>query len=68
MDAGPGPGSVTTAALNGAETLDWQFLQCFGERTVGEEIQEGASKAGAANAHGSRTGGSCVYHRLDHVI
>lgn len=28
MDAGP-------------EVLDWQFLQCFGERTPGEEIQEG---------------------------
>lgn len=25
----------------GAEALDWQFLQCFGERTPGEEIQEG---------------------------
>mmetsp|Transcript_11531 Transcript_11531/g.34617 ORF Transcript_11531/g.34617 Transcript_11531/m.34617 type:complete len:491 (+) Transcript_11531:241-1713(+) len=24
----------------GAEALDWQFLQCFGERTPGEEIQE----------------------------
>ena len=23
------------------EPLDWQFLQCFGERTPGEEIQEG---------------------------
>lgn len=43
MDAGPGPGSLTTSALNGGEQLDWQFLQCFGERTPGEEIQEGVS-------------------------
>lgn len=21
--------------------LDWNFLQCFGERTPGEEVQEG---------------------------
>jgi len=39
MDAGPGPGSI--AALDGAQPRDWQFLQCFGERTPGEEIQEG---------------------------
>ncbi|CAL8469686.1 g9227 [Coccomyxa elongata] len=38
MDAGPGPGSL--ASLDGAQPLDWQFLQCFGERTPGEEIQE----------------------------
>ncbi len=38
MDAGPGPGSL---ALDGSQPLNWQFLQCFGERTPGEEIQEG---------------------------
>lgn len=27
------------------EPLDWQFLQCFGERTPGEEIQEGERRA-----------------------
>ena len=27
----------------GEEALDWHFLQCFGERTPGEEIQEGTS-------------------------
>ena len=43
MDAGPGPGSLATSGLNGGEPLDWQFLQCFGERTPGEEIQEGVS-------------------------
>lgn len=41
MDAGPGPGSLTTTSLNGNEQLDWHFLQCFGERTPGEEIQDG---------------------------
>lgn len=29
--------------LAGAEPVDWQFLQCFGERTPGEEVQEGAA-------------------------
>jgi len=41
MDAGPGPGSMSTTSLNGNEQLDWHFLQCFGERTPGEEIQDG---------------------------
>ena len=30
------------ASPSGGEPLEWQFLQCFGERTPGEEIQEGA--------------------------
>jgi hypothetical protein len=25
----------------GGRNLDWQFLQCFGERVAGEEIQDG---------------------------
>ena len=29
------------AANAGSDPLEWQFLQCFGERTPGEEIQEG---------------------------
>jgi hypothetical protein len=41
--AGPGPASLGTASLNGSEPLDWHFLQCFGERTPGEKIQEGAA-------------------------
>ncbi len=41
MDAGPGPGSLSTASRNANEPLDWHFLQCFGERTPGEEIQDG---------------------------
>lgn len=28
------------ASPSGGEPLEWQFLQCFGERTPGEEIQE----------------------------
>ena len=31
----------STAANGGSDPLEWQFLQCFGERTPGEEIQEG---------------------------
>lgn len=23
------------------EPVEWQFLQCFGERTPGEEVQDG---------------------------
>ncbi|DBB09913.1 hypothetical protein WJX82_004988 [Trebouxia sp. C0006] len=30
----------STAANGGSDPLEWQFLQCFGERTPGEEIQE----------------------------
>ena len=41
MDAGPGPGSLSTTSRNANEPLDWHFLQCFGERTPGEEIQDG---------------------------
>ena len=41
MDAGPGPGSLSTSSKNSNEQLDWHFLQCFGERTPGEEIQDG---------------------------
>ena len=30
-----------TIATSSSDPLEWQFLQCFGERTPGEEIQEG---------------------------
>lgn len=30
-----------TVATSSSDPLEWQFLQCFGERTPGEEIQEG---------------------------
>ena len=33
--------TAIAAANAGSDPLEWQFLQCFGERTPGEEIQEG---------------------------
>ena len=33
--------STVSTAASGSDPLEWQFLQCFGERTPGEEIQEG---------------------------
>ena len=38
MSEGATGGAVATG---GSDPLEWQFLQCFGERTPGEEIQEG---------------------------
>ena len=35
----PAPGGVGGAS----EPLEWSFLQCFGERSPGEDIQEGAA-------------------------
>ena len=35
MTNNPGPGA--------SQELEWQFLQCFGQPTLGEEIQEGPS-------------------------
>ena len=36
------PAISTSTGLGGSsERLEWGFLQCFGERTPGEEIQEG---------------------------
>ncbi|KAI8475043.1 MAG: WD40-repeat-containing domain protein [Monoraphidium minutum] len=31
---------AASGCLPGAEPVEWQFLQCFGERTPGEEVQE----------------------------
>jgi hypothetical protein len=31
---------------SGGRTLDWQFLQCFGERVAGEDIQDGEGADG----------------------
>lgn len=39
--SGEGAGVGGTGAAAGS-ALEWQFLQCFGERTPGEEIQDGA--------------------------
>lgn len=40
--AGSSVGSVSAStAPSGADGLDWKFSQVFGERTPGEEVQEG---------------------------
>jgi hypothetical protein len=36
-----GVSASTSAGQNSSHPLEWQFLQCFGERTPGEDIQEG---------------------------
>jgi hypothetical protein len=44
-----------------AAPVEWQFLQCFGERTPGEEVQDGESRSGkkaggqAADSSGARS-------------
>ena len=35
----------------GSEPLEWSFLQCFGERSPGEDIQEGAAPRLSAVLH-----------------
>lgn len=41
MDGGGGDGEVASAAAGPPAPLDWKFSQVFGERTAGEEVQEG---------------------------
>lgn len=36
------PGSNVTSTSGSGGEAEWQFLQCFGERTEGEDIQDGA--------------------------
>lgn len=47
--AHPGGGEAARMARRTGEstmaTPSWQFLQCFGERVPGEEVQEGARTA-----------------------
>ena len=38
----PGPGAMAGESLQGE--LDWGFSQVFGERSPGEEVQDGASR------------------------
>lgn len=38
---GGGGGEVASAAAGPPAPLDWKFSQVFGERTAGEEVQEG---------------------------
>lgn len=40
MDSGDG-GEVASAAAGPPPPLEWKFSQVFGERTAGEEVQEG---------------------------
>ena len=40
VDNTPSP-TGSTGIGGSSEPLEWGFLQCFGERTPGEEIQEG---------------------------
>ena len=41
------------------EPLDWHFLQCFGERTPGEEIQEGGTHTLIAGSAGFGPAPAC---------
>jgi len=34
-------GPVDKGSQGPSEPMDWNFLQCFGERAPGEEVQEG---------------------------
>lgn len=40
MDGGDG-GEVASASAGPPTPLEWKFSQVFGERTAGEEVQEG---------------------------
>lgn len=42
MNEGASDPSCSPLEGPGSEPLEWHFLQCFGERTPGEEIQDGA--------------------------
>jgi hypothetical protein len=37
-----GGGEEAPAAAGSSQPLEWKFAQVFGERTVGEEVQEGS--------------------------
>jgi hypothetical protein len=67
-----------TSRTNGGDSddaLDWNFLQCFGERTPGEEVQEGTTALLLASIVGvychrafllreSAPGQACTNHTL----
>jgi len=51
-------GAAAPAAGGGpVEPWDWAFLQCFGERSPGEDIQEGARALRSAPPEVLRSGG-----------
>ena len=37
-----GGGEEAPAVVGSSQPLEWKFAQVFGERTVGEEVQEGS--------------------------
>lgn len=39
-----GVGEVTAAPAGSLPPLEWKFSQVFGERTAGEEVQEGMKR------------------------
>jgi serine/threonine-protein phosphatase 2A regulatory subunit B len=39
--AGSPPGGAAAAAVAPLPPLEWKFSQVFGERAIGEEVQEG---------------------------
>lgn len=39
----PAPGTGGTPAATPLPALEWKFSQVFGERAIGEEVQEGMS-------------------------
>jgi hypothetical protein len=41
MSAGALPGQASSPHATPSQATEWQFLQCFGERSPGEDIQEG---------------------------
>jgi hypothetical protein len=56
---------VTGAQLTGCSDqpapVEWQFLQCFGERTPGEEVQEGMwADSGCSKQQSSKSSGRAV--------
>ncbi|KAK6124960.1 hypothetical protein DH2020_041305 [Rehmannia glutinosa] len=50
MDGGGDGGEVASAAAGPPTPLDWKFSQVFGERTAGEEVQEGERRWFLASA------------------
>ena len=66
--AGPGPASLSTASVNQSEPLDWQFLQCFGERTPGEKIQEGEERSNSRSRKRPLSADHRLYEQLTSAI
>jgi len=58
-------GAAAPAASGGpVEPWDWAFLQCFGERSPGEDIQEGARALRSCTATGVAERRPAVARRL----